>query len=171
MKELWKHLLCAALCLCMLFSSALAEGVDINLHVVADYSDADATIIRSGQVVGESLYLLVGGLYGSEDEGQVKLERWTAGMSGPETVLEGLISYRNEDADDTMPVVQRLMTDGECLYGYDESSRQVTLLVDAAAARRPRRCARWRRRRKRAPRTTAITVAMSAPCSCRMAKW
>lgn len=61
MKELWKHLLCAALCLCMLFSSALAEGVDINLHVVADYSDADATIIRSGQVVGESLYLLVGG--------------------------------------------------------------------------------------------------------------
>ena len=34
MKYLWKHLLCVALCLCLLFSSALAEAVDINQHAI-----------------------------------------------------------------------------------------------------------------------------------------
>ena len=42
MKHLWKHLMCTALCLCLLFSAALAEAVDINLHVMTDYTDADA---------------------------------------------------------------------------------------------------------------------------------
>ena len=36
MKHLWKHLMCTALCLCLLFSAALAEAVDINLHVMTD---------------------------------------------------------------------------------------------------------------------------------------
>ena len=130
MKHLWKHLLCTALCLCLLFSSALAEAVDINLHVTADYSDADATIIRSGQVTGDSLYLLVGGVYGIVEEGGVKLQRWTAGMSGPETVLENLLSYRSEDADAAMPVVSRLITDGKSVYGYDDMTGQLVRLVD-----------------------------------------
>lgn len=130
MKHLWKHLLCTALCLCLLFSAALAEAVDINLHVTADYSDADATIIRSGQVTGDSLYLLVGGVYGIVEEGGVKLQRWTAGMSGPETVLENLLSYRSEDADAAMPVVSRLITDGKSVYGYDDMTGQLVRLVD-----------------------------------------
>ena len=130
MKHLWKHLLCTALCLCLLFSAALAEAVDINLHVTADYSDADATIIRSGQVAGDSLYLLVGGVYGIVEEGGVKLQRWTAGMSGPETVLENLLSSRREDADAAMPVVSRLITDGKSVYGYDDMTGQLVRLVD-----------------------------------------
>ena len=44
MKHLWKHLMCTALCLCLLFSAALAEAVDINLHVMTDYTDADASV-------------------------------------------------------------------------------------------------------------------------------
>lgn len=132
MKYLWKHLLCATLCLCLLFSSALAEGVDINLYVMTDYSDANALTVRSGQVVGQNLYLLVGGPYGDMEEGQVRLERWTSGMSEPEIVLEGLLSYRNENADDTMPVINRLLSDVECLYGYDEINRQIMRLVDGA---------------------------------------
>ena len=47
MKHLWKHLMCTALCLCLLFSAALAEAVDINLHVMTDYTDADAWTVRS----------------------------------------------------------------------------------------------------------------------------
>ena len=47
MKHLWKHLMCTALCLCLLFSAALAETVDINLHVMTDYTDADAWILTS----------------------------------------------------------------------------------------------------------------------------
>ena len=130
MKYLWKHLLCVALCLCLLFSSALAEAVDINLHVVADYNDADAVTIRAGQVVGDSLYLLVSGLYSDSDEGQTWLERWTAGMSEPETVLKNLLSYRSEDADAAMPVVSRLITDGKSVYGYDDMTGQLVRLVD-----------------------------------------
>ena len=130
MKHLWKHLLCTALCLCLLFSAALAEAVDINLHVTADYSDADATIIRSGQVTVDSLYLLVGGVYGIVEEGGVKLQRWTAGMSGPETVLESLLSYRSEDADAAMPVVSRLITEGKSVYGDDDMTGQLVRLVD-----------------------------------------
>ena len=38
MKYLWKRLLCIALCLCALFSSALAEAVDKNLYIMTDYS-------------------------------------------------------------------------------------------------------------------------------------
>ena len=90
MKHLWKHLMCTALCLCLLFSAALAEAVDINLHVMTDYTDADAWTVRSGQVVGANLYLLVSNLYGGSNDGQVRLERWSAGMNEPETVLEGL---------------------------------------------------------------------------------
>ena len=130
MKYLCKHLLCVALCLCLLFSSALAEAVDINLHVVADYNDADAVTIRAGQVVGDSLYLLVSGLYSDSDEGQTWLERWTAGMSDPETVLKNLLSYRSEDADAAMPVVSRLITDGKSVYGYDDMTGQLVRLVD-----------------------------------------
>ena len=138
MMHLWKHLLCTALCLCLLFSAALAEAVDINLHVTADYSDADATIIRSGQVTGDSLYLLVGGVYGIVEEGGVKLQRWTAGMSGPETVLENLLSYRSEDADAAMPVVSRLITDGKSVYGYDDMTGQLVRLVDESGEREGR---------------------------------
>lgn len=130
MKYLCKHLLCVALCLCLLFSSALAEAVDINLHVVADYNDADAVTIRAGQVVGDSLYLLVSGLYSDSDEGQTWLERWTAGMSEPETALKNLLSYRSEDADAAMPVVSRLITDGKSVYGYDDMTGQLVRLVD-----------------------------------------
>lgn len=46
-----------------------------------------------GQVVGANLYLLVSNLYGGSNDGQVRLERWSAGMNEPETVLEGLRSY------------------------------------------------------------------------------
>lgn len=134
MKHLWKHLMCTALCLCLLFSAALAEAVDINLHVMTDYTDADAWTVRSGQVVGANLYLLVSNLYGGSNDGQVRLERWNAGMNEPETVLEGLRSYRNESTDDTTPVVTRLLADGECLYCFDESSRQVMRLVDGAGS-------------------------------------
>lgn len=134
MKYLWKHLLCVALCLCLLFSSALAEAVDINLHVVADYNDADAVTIRAGQVVGDSLYLLVSGLYSDSDEGQTWLERWTAGMSEPETVLKNLLSYRSEDADAAMPVVSRLITDGKSVYGYDDMTGQLVRLVDESGS-------------------------------------
>lgn len=134
MKHLWKHLMCTALCLCLLFSAALAEAVDINLHVMTDYTDADAWTVRSGQVVGANLYLLVSNLYSGSNDGQVRLERWNAGMNEPETVLEGLRSYRNESTDDTTPVVTRLLADGECLYGFDESSRQVMRLVDGAGS-------------------------------------
>lgn len=134
MKHLWKHLLCTALCLCLLFSAALAEAVDINLHVMTDYTDADAWTVRSGQVVGANLYLLVSNLYSGSNDGQVWLERWSAGMNEPETVLEGLRSYRNESTDATTPVVTRLLADGECLYGFDESSRQVMRLVDGAGS-------------------------------------
>lgn len=134
MKHLWKHLLCTALCLCLLFSAALAEAVDINLHVMTDYTDADAWTVRSGQVVGANLYLLVSNLYSGSNDGQVRLERWSAGMNEPETVLEGLRSYRNESTDATTPVVTRLLADGECLYGFDESSRQVMRLVDGAGS-------------------------------------
>ena len=134
MKHLWKHLMCTALCLCLLFSAALAEAVDINLHVMTDYTDADAWTVRSGQVVGANLYLLVSNLYGGSNDGQVWLERWSAGMNEPETVLEGLRSYRNESTDATTPVVTRLLADGECLYGFDESSRQVMRLVDGAGS-------------------------------------
>lgn len=134
MKHLWKHLMCTALCLCLLFSAALAEAVDINLHVMTDYTDADAWTVRSGQVVGANLYLLVSNLYSGSNDGQVRLERWSAGMSEPETVLEGLRSYRNESTDATTPVVTRLLADGECLYGFDESSRQVMRLVDGAGS-------------------------------------
>lgn len=134
MKHLWKHLMCTALCLCLLFSAALAEAVDINLHVMTDYTDADAWTVRSGQVVGANLYLLVSNLYGGSNDGQVRLERWSAGMNEPETVLEGLRSYRNESTDATTPVVTRLLADGECLYGFDESSRQVMRLVDGAGS-------------------------------------
>lgn len=134
MKHLWKHLMCTALCLCLLFSAALAEAVDINLHVMTDYTDADAWTVRSGQVVGGNLYLLVSNLYSGLNDGQVRLERWSAGMNEPETVLEGLRSYRNESTDDTTPVVTRLLADGECLYGFDESSRQVMRLVDGAGS-------------------------------------
>lgn len=134
MKHLWKHLMCTALCLCLLFSAALAEAVDINLHVMADYTDADAWTVRSGQVVGANLYLLVSNLYGGSNDGQVRLERWSAGMNEPETVLEGLRSYRNESTDATTPVVTRLLADGECLYGFDESSRQVMRLVDGTGS-------------------------------------
>lgn len=134
MKHLWKHLMCTALCLCLLFSAALAEAVDINLHVMTDYTDADAWTVRSGQVVGANLYLLVSNLYGGSNDGQVWLERWSAGMNEPETVLEGLRSYRNESRDATTPVVTRLLADGECLYGFDESSRQVMRLVDGAGS-------------------------------------
>ncbi len=134
MKHLWKHLMCTALCLCLLFSAALAEAVDINLHVMTDYTDADAWTVRSGQVVGANLYLLVSNLYSGSNDGQVRLERWSAGMNEPETVLEGLRSYRNESTDATTPVVTRLLADGECLYGFDESSRQVMRLVDGAGS-------------------------------------
>lgn len=134
MKHLWKHLMCTALCLCLLFSAALAEAVDINLHVMTDYTDADAWTVRSGQVVGANLYLLVSNLYSGSNDGQVWLERWSAGMNEPETVLEGLRSYRNESTDATTPVVTRLLADGECLYGFDESSRQVMRLVDGAGS-------------------------------------
>ncbi len=134
MKYLWKHLMCTALCLCLLFSAALAEAVDINLHVMTDYTDADAWTVRSGQVVGANLYLLVSNLYSGSNDGQVWLERWSAGMNEPETVLEGLRSYRNESTDATTPVVTRLLADGECLYGFDESSRQVMRLVDGAGS-------------------------------------
>lgn len=134
MKYLCKHLLCVALCLCLLFSSALAEAVDINLHVVADYNDADAVTIRAGQVVGDSLYLLVSGLYSDSDEGQTWLERWTAGMSEPETVLKNLLSYRSEDADAAMPVVSRLITDGKSVYGYDDMTGQLVRLVDESGS-------------------------------------
>ena len=134
MKHLWKHLMCTALCLCLLFSAALAEAVDINLHVMTDYTDADAWTVRSGQIVGANLYLLVSNLYGGSNDGQVRLERWSAGMNEPETVLEGLRSYRNESTDATTPVVTRLLADGECLYGFDESSRQVMRLVDGAGS-------------------------------------
>lgn len=112
MKHLWKHLMCTALCLCLLFSAALAEAVDINLHVMTDYTDADAWTVRSGQVVGANLYLLVSNLYSGSNDGQVWLERWSAGMNEPETVLEGLRSYRNESTDATTPVVTRLLADG-----------------------------------------------------------
>lgn len=134
MKHLWKHLMCTALCLCLLFSAALAEAVDINLHVMTDYTDADAWTVRSGQVVGANLYLLVSNLYSGSNDGQVWLERWSAGMNEPETVLEGLRSYRNESTDATTPVVTRLLADGECLYGFDESSRQVMRLVDGTGS-------------------------------------
>lgn len=134
MKHLWKHLMCTALCLCLLFSAALAEAVDINLHVMTDYTDADAWTVRSGQVVGANLYLLVSNLYSGSNDGRVWLERWSAGMNEPETVLEGLRSYRNESTDATTPVVTRLLADGECLYGFDESSRQVMRLVDGAGS-------------------------------------
>lgn len=134
MKHLWKHLMCTALCLCLLFSAALAEAVDINLHVMTDYTDADAWTVRSGQVVGANLYLLVSNLYSGSNDGQVRLERWSVGMNEPETVLEGLRSYRNESTDATTPVVTRLLADGECLYGFDESSRQVMRLVDGAGS-------------------------------------
>ena len=134
MKYLWKHLLCVALCLCLLFSSALAEAVDINLHVVADYNDADAVTIRAGQVVGDSLYLLVSGLYSDSDEGRTWLERWTAGMSEPETVLKNLLSYRSEDADAAMPVVSRLITDGKSVYAYDDMTGQLVRLVDESGS-------------------------------------
>lgn len=134
MKHLWKHLMCTALCLCLLFSAALAEAVDINLHVMTDYTDADAWTVRSGQVVGANLYLLVSNLYSGSNDGQVWLERWSAGMNEPKTVLEGLRSYRNESTDATTPVVTRLLADGECLYGFDESSRQVMRLVDGAGS-------------------------------------
>lgn len=134
MKHLWKHLMCTALCLCLLFSAALAEAVDINLHIMTDYTDADAWTVRSGQVVGANLYLLVSNLYSGSNDGQVWLERWSAGMNEPETVLEGLRSYRNESTDATTPVVTRLLADGECLYGFDESSRQVMRLVDGAGS-------------------------------------
>lgn len=134
MKHLWKHLMCTALCLCLLFSAALAEAVDINLHVMTDYTDADAWTVRSGQVVGANLYLLVSNLYSGSNDGQVRLERWSAGMNEPETVLEGLRSYRNESTDATTLVVTRLLADGECLYGFDESSRQVMRLVDGAGS-------------------------------------
>lgn len=134
MKHLWKHLMCTALCLCLLFSAALAEAVDINLHVMTDYTDADAWTVRSGQVVGANLYLLVSNLYSGSNDGQVRLERWSAGMNEPESVLEGLRSYRNESTDATTPVVTRLLADGECLYGFDESSRQVMRLVDGAGS-------------------------------------
>lgn len=171
MKHLWKHLMCTALCLCLLFSAALAEAVDINLHVMTDYTDADAWTVRSGQVVGANLYLLVSNLYSGSNDGQVWLERWSAGMNEPETVLEGLRSYRNESTDATTPVVTRLLADGECLYGFDESSRQVMRLVDGAGARQFSPCARWRPWRKSRPKTAFITAAMSIPCSCRTAKW
>ena len=108
--------------------------MDINLHVVADYNDADAVTIRAGQVVGDSLYLLVSGLYSDSDEGQTWLERWTAGMSEPETVLKNLLSYRSEDADAAMPVVSRLITDGKSVYGYDDMTGQLVRLVDESGS-------------------------------------
>ena len=79
MKYLWKRLLCIALCLCALFSSALAEAVDKNLYIMTDYSDADAVTVRSAQAVGASLYLLKEAIYSNTEEGRVKLERWTPG--------------------------------------------------------------------------------------------
>ena len=77
MKHLWKYLMCTALCLCLLFSAALAEAVDINLHVMTDYTDADAWTVRSGQVVGANQPVW-------------RLERW----AGPAGTLE----RRNERA-------------------------------------------------------------------------
>ena len=132
MKYLWKRLLCIALCLCALFSSALAEAVDKNLYIMTDYSDADAVTVRSAQTVGASLYLLKEAIYSNTEEGRVKLERWTPGMDEPEIVLEELMRFWSPEQDTDALVVNTLLTDGECLYGYDEGSRRVTLLVDAA---------------------------------------
>ena len=149
----------------------LAEAVDINLHVMTDYTDADAWTVRSGQVVGANLYLLVSNLYGGSNDGQVRLERWSAGMNEPETVLEGLRSYRNESTDATTPVVTRLLADG----GNASMARRKQPSGDAAGGRRGSaafsRCARWRPRRKSRPKTASITAAMSALCSRRTAKW
>ena len=58
MKHLWKHLMCTALCLCLLFSAALAEAVDETLSRAGEekrraegFSDGRWAVLDYGDVL------------------------------------------------------------------------------------------------------------------------
>ena len=138
MKTYFLRAACLALALCLLMPTAVAEGTNANFYVTNDYANVNGCSLSTTGVVGDTLYLLT--TANRPGQGEESLERWKPGMEAPEVFLTGLRSYSTEEEDvQGGPVVNRLFSDGESLYGLDYSYREdkraaVTRLVDAQGA-------------------------------------
>lgn len=134
-KHFGKKTLCLMLTLCLCTGFAAAESGSANLYTMVDYADINAKSVRTVAAIGEWLYLLA--LPQHSSDSSIALERWQAGMDAPETVYSDLLIYVGEDGESYVPVVSRLFTDGKALYGYDEYTAQVTLLMNESGEIKP----------------------------------